>query len=230
MFRGGRNGTRAGCRESGPLRTGFEQPASFYMDAYRSYQTAVAALLSSPPASDLELVNARAKLFEHRARARWALSARGVESVPYALEMLKSTDLEEREDARGILGRIGGDDRVIEALTDALEGATDSESVENLTIALGATGNLNATPVLVRILRHPETDEVIKSWAMESIGRIAQRRFDHSEDPNEAMQAWLETNGYRTLVAYTNAGIPEISDLPEDKDNEEQIGPIELSS
>jgi hypothetical protein len=206
-LRGGRNTGGVGCQANHPVRSGFDEPASFYMDAYRSYQTALAHLRESPPESEVDLANQRARLHTHRVRARWALAVRGVESAAFAVEMLGGVELEEREDARGILSRIGEDDRVIDVLNQALARATTREEFEHLTVALGATGNLKATPVLIRILRHPETDESTRSAAMMSIGRIAKRRFDHAEDPQAALQGWLDANGYRSLVVYGRADL-----------------------
>ncbi|MFZ0668155.1 MAG: hypothetical protein WAM97_20580 [Acidimicrobiales bacterium] len=206
-FRGGRDTQREGCQADGAVRVGFDEHASFYMDAYRSYQTAMALLRECPPESEVDLANQRAKLFTHRVRARWALAVRGAESVPFAVEMLKGFDLEEREDGRGILSRIGDDDRVIDTLNVALSHASSREEFESLTVALGATGNLKATPVLIRILRHPDTDESTRSAAMMSIGRIAKRRFDHALDPQAALQGWLDANGYRSLVVYGRADL-----------------------
>jgi len=206
-FHGGRNDESAGCKESGPARSGFDYPASFYMDAYRSYQSAMAALLESPPANEIDRLKARSLLYEHRARARWALATRGVESIPFALEMLRSSEQDERDDARRLFNRMGEDEQVLGALIVALEKSEEPDEIESLTVALGATGNPKAAPSLVRVLRHPGIHDQTRSSAIKSLGRIAERRFDQADDPEGALNAWLQSSGHWSLVSYANADL-----------------------
>jgi hypothetical protein len=239
-FRGGKGEPHAArCNESGPLRTGVSYQASFYMDAYRAYQAAMASLGSGPPLKDMDLVAARAKLFEHRVRARWALAARGLESLPFALQMLRSADIDERDDARGILARMGSDDEVMDALLLELRQATEPGIFGEIIVAIGATGNTRAIPVLVAILRDPAVDQASKSATIRSLGKLAQRRFDQSEDPLAALNAWLDTNGYVSIPVGLPK-IPQISTLrqsadrstlyPFDEPVEPLDEPVELTS
>jgi hypothetical protein len=232
-FRGGKGEPRvARCNESGPLRSGFTYHASFYMDAYRAYQAAMASLNSGPPLKEMDLVAARAKLFEHRARARWALAARGLESLPFALQMLRSADIDERDDARGILARMGSDDEIVDALLFELRQASEPGVFAEIIVAIGATGNTRVIPVLVAILRDPAVDQPSKFAAIRSLGKLAQRRFDQSDDPLSALNAWLETNGY-VSVPVGLPKIPQISNLRQNADRPTLYSldePVELTS
>jgi len=212
-FRGAKGDLHpASCDESGAVRSGFSYPASFYMDAYHAYQSAMTALTANPALKEMDLTTARAKLFEHRARARWALATKGLEALPFALQMLHSSDMDERDDARGILCRMGTDDEVVDTLLDALRDTADPEILADLIVALGATANARAIPALVSILRNPAMIDFHKSAAIKSLGKLAQRRFDQTEDPFASLNAWLEANGYSSLPVGTPK-IPQIATL-----------------
>jgi hypothetical protein len=177
------------------------------MDAYRSYQAA-AALKSGRLTTESERRSGWALLRERRARATWALANGGEESVAFALQMLRSTDLDERADARLIFCQMGCIDQLVDSLIASLCRATDSESVADLTVALGEMRNSRAIPVLRSVLDSGVADTGTKCLAVASLGMLAQRRFDRSDDPEKAARAWLDANGHRT-------GFPPLDLAPE---------------
>jgi hypothetical protein len=154
----------------------FPYPSSFYMDAYRSYQSAAGTLRSQTRANGKEVAGVGDRLFEQRARAKWALVCRGIESVPYAVQMLRSSDPEEREDGRVILELIGGDDEVVRSLATLLDETTDADLAGNVVSLLGELKNAGAVPRLTAIVLDSASDVAVKQAAMRSLGILAQSR------------------------------------------------------
>jgi hypothetical protein len=147
------------------------------MDAYRSYQTAAGTIRSRVQANSKELVGAGDRLFEQRARAKWALVCRGIESVPYAVQMLRSADPEERDDGRVILELIGGDDEVVHSLVALLDETSDAELSGYVVALLGELRNAGAVPRLTAIVLDSASDVAVKQAAMRSLGILAQTRL-----------------------------------------------------
>jgi hypothetical protein len=58
--------------------------------------------------------------------------------------------------------------------------------------------NSRAIPVLRSVLDSDVADTRTKCLAVASLGMLAQRRFDRSDDPEKAARAWLDANGHRT--------------------------------
>ncbi len=190
----------------------FAYPASFYIDAYRAYQAAVRALESGLLNGEVERSAARAQLRERRARAICALATGGEESVPFALRMLASTDVDERADARGVFRQMGCRDQVVDSLIASLCDAEDIDTITAITVCLGEMGNARAIPSLEALLGSSLFDAHTRSLAITSLGKLAQRRFDRSEDPEGAARAWLEANGYGSaLVSRTEPASEHIA-------------------
>lgn len=126
----------------------------------------------------------------------WAVAAGGVESIPFAVQMLCSADLDERDDARGIFRQMGGRDQVVDSVIALLGQANDEDTIASITVALGEMMNRRAIPSLGAVLGSSRTDPNTRWLAITSLGRLAQRRFDRSDDPEAAAFAWLRDNGY----------------------------------
>ncbi len=199
----------AGRHVSESHRERFAYPPSFYIDAYRSYQAAAAAVRSDPLRTEDEFSAARAQLRERRARATWALAHGGVESIPFALQMLRSVDVEERDDARGIFRQMGCRDQLVDSLIGSLSRTNDPEVLATITQALGEMRNSRAIPVLGSVLDSGLGDPRLRWLAVTSLGKLAQRRFDRSQDPEESARAWLHSNGYRRRPGPPHDAEPE---------------------
>ena len=137
-----------------------------------------------------------ASAFRLRVEAQWGLIACGTDAIPYALRMLTSPDAEIREDAGGILGQLGKSDEVVEGVLAALEGETDDQARDSLVIAIGELGDPRGIPMLAKLIRSPETDGDTRFTAVQSLGRLARRRFDKQEDPARAAIRWLDGQGH----------------------------------
>ena len=191
--------------EPGTIR--FVYSSSFYIDAYRSYQAAATAVTSERFKSEAQRCAARTQLRERRARATWALANGGEESLPFTLQMLCSADVGERDDARGILRQMGCRDQVVDSLITSLRHANDPGTVTSIILALGEMKNTRAIASLGSVLSSSLVDTNTKRLAISSLGNLAQRRFDRSEDPEGAALAWLDANGYGSaLVGRSEAG------------------------
>ncbi len=179
------------------------------MDAYRSYQAAAAAFRSEPLKTEDERSTARAQLRERRARAMWALANGGAESIPFVLQMLRSADVDERDDARGVFRQMGCSDQLVDSMIRSLSRSGDPGAVAAITVVLGEMRNSRAIPILGGVLDSDVADPRIRWLAVTSLGKLAQRRFDRSEDPEQAARSWLDSNGYRHRFVATGEPEPE---------------------
>ena len=197
------------CGQAGPSsnqRFGFS--ALFYFDAYGSYRSSVQAsdYLSHDPETDT--FDLRALMPERRARVKLAIASKGPESLPFVLEMLRSTDPEESQDAKDVLALMGGDIQVTDSLVESIATATDLDTVTALVTALGATRNTRSVPYLARILRAPGIDDGTMRAAVASLGQLINRPLGDTVDPFVAAVTWLAENGYES-VPVVEASPPE---------------------
>lgn len=187
----------------------FCYPTSFYMDAYRSYQAAAATVKAGPLKTESERSAAWEHLRERRTRATWALANGEEESIPFALQMLRSSDSDERADARVIFRQMGCRDQLVDSLVASLCRQSDPAAVADMTVALGEMRNEKAVPILRSVLDSDFADAGTRWLAVSSLGKLAQRRFDRSDDPEQAARAWLDANGYRSGFAHLPETEPE---------------------
>jgi hypothetical protein len=176
----------------------FTSPAPFYLDAYRSYRATADSVVGSRSNAELDPFGVVAQLPERKARVKLAIASKGTEAIPFLLEMLRSPDHEERDDARGVIALMGSDGRVVDSLTESVANATDAETTEALAVALGATENQLSIPCLARILGAPGVDGATAQAALTSIAALTNQRFEDSANPKAAALDWLRVNGYRS--------------------------------
>lgn len=189
------------------LEERFDQPASFYVAAYHSSRSTLGCNAQS---SLLCAAAAHSRLFEHRARAKWALVNRGAESVTFLLDMLAGDDPAVRDDARSVLRQLASNDEVVRVLMDLLDSEPAPDRLVAAIDALGTMRDPRAVSPLVRMVHDPNADGSVVSVALESLGRIALRRFDRSEDPLGALDGWLATQGHAPVATAARAIHPPI--------------------
>jgi hypothetical protein len=148
--------------------------------------------------AELDPFGVVAQLPERKARVKLAIASKGTEAIPFLLEMLRGADVEERDDARGVISLMGGDARVVYSLTESVAGATDAETTRALAVALGATENPLAIPCLARVLGAAGVDAATAQAALTSISALTNQRFEDSTNPKAAALDWLQENGYRS--------------------------------
>lgn len=130
--------------------------------------------------------------FRRRAHAAWGLIARGPEAVPYALDLLRRTEPEAREDGATILSGIGTDERAVDHVLARLGSEQDAAAKDALILAVGRLGSRKAIPVLASIIRDAMADGDTRWTAVESLGMIVRKRFLQQERPLQAAIAWLD--------------------------------------
>jgi HEAT repeat protein len=133
-----------------------------------------------------------AEAFERRVEATWGLIGCGADAIPYAIDMLKSSDAEIREDAGGILGALGREPEVVDAVIAALQSETDCQARDSLVVALGELGDRRAISHLASLIRSEDTDGDTRFTAAQSLGRLVGRRFDRGADAVSEATAWLD--------------------------------------
>ena len=95
------------------------------------------------------------------------------EVVPFLLEKLYSPDPTIRMSAAAALGWIG-DERAVSGLIDMMAETEDPQLLSHIAEALGKLRNLEAVPVLIYSLRHP--NDWVRMRAARSLGRLADAR------------------------------------------------------
>jgi hypothetical protein len=199
----------SGCGQAGPSSNHrFAFSASFYFDAYGSYRSSVRTSNTLSHDAETGTFDLRAQIPERRARVKLAIASKGSESLPFVLEMLRSTDSEESQDAKDVLSLMGGDTQVTDSLIDSIASATDLDTVTALVTALGATRNTRSVPYLARILRAPGIDEATLKAAVASLGQLINRQLGETDEPYVAALGWLAENGYES-VPVVEASAPE---------------------
>jgi hypothetical protein len=142
------------------------------MAAYREYQISVAAINSQASMSDRERSSARIRLFEQRSRARWALAARGAESLPFAVQMLRSSDSIESEDGRALLGLVVKEDDAADFLVGMLADSEDPELSCYLVTLLGDQPQVRTSSLLTAVVSDPDARAETKQAAKEALALL----------------------------------------------------------
>jgi len=130
----------------------------------------------------------------------WALIARGAESVPFAMQMLASSDSDIREGGAGVLqgiGRAGAE--TIDAAVSQLRVESDIQVRDVLIGALGAMRNPRAIPVLAELVGDSELDDDSLHGAIEALGKVVRIRFLKREDPLAAALEWIANHPDKTM-------------------------------
>lgn len=159
----------------------YRDSPAYYADMHRQFREA-----TSKRGHDAGLE------FGRRVHSCWGLVAQGQASIPYVLEMLRSDHGDAREDAAGVLAAIGKDPEVERALIQQLRVEDGIVARDGIILALGAMRSRPAIPVLAALIRDETTDGDTRWTVMESLARIARRRFDKQPDPIAAAIAWLD--------------------------------------
>ena len=129
--------------------------------------------------------------FQARVMASWGLIARGAASLPFLARMLRSPSADIREDAAGAYGWLArSEPAVVDELLLALESESDVQAQDSMICALGELKDKRALPALARMLRDDAIDGETRSLVVESLGKIARRRFDKQSDPERAAMEW----------------------------------------
>jgi hypothetical protein len=139
----------------------------------------------------------RAMEFARRVHGTWGLIAKGAESIPHALAMLRSKDSDAREDGAAVLGEIGKNGEVVEELLSALASELDTQARDSVILALGRMRNRGAIPALAALIEDESTDGDTRWTAVESLGRIVQKRFLAQPEPVAAAVTWLKRHPRR---------------------------------
>lgn len=132
------------------------------------------------------------KAYGIRVLCTWAIGAKGPEGVPFALELLRSSDSERREDATSVFLGIGKAHGVANALVERLRSETDTQARDGIIVALGRIRAREAIPALAAVLRDPAADGDTRSSVVDSLGQIARKRFAKRPDPEGEALRWAD--------------------------------------
>lgn len=178
-----------------PMPDYFDKPAAYYAEMLNS-AIALYDARPRPAQGDVELI------YPCQVAATWGLIFRGKDSIPFALDLLKSPVAEGRETAAAVLAEVGRDESVVTELLLAFDaecaktnnGETGADTLETLDSMLCAFGRMKAKRTIqsvANVLANPNADGDTRHLAAESLGRIVGRRFDKRAEPIAEALAWL---------------------------------------
>ncbi len=105
------------------------------------------------------------KWWKTRVAAERGLISCGAEAIPYAVELLANRDPEIREDGAAVLGALGEDERVVDALLGALQREDEDQPRDVMIIGLGRLRNKKAIPFLVPRRTATRASQRSSRWA-----------------------------------------------------------------
>jgi HEAT repeat protein len=130
--------------------------------------------------------------------ASWGLIARGAESIPFAIRLVRSKDRDEKEMGANVFCGFQMGERAPEVLQHviaALEHETDRLVIDSLIGALGHLRSRDAIPVLAKFIRNDQEDGDTRWEAAVSLGKIVHKRFaKDGQNAIENAMAWLNQN------------------------------------
>lgn len=171
-----------------PVASDGQPDLSYYTDSPDYY-----AAMHARALRDLDDRSVDSRLtFARQVHACWGLIANGAASIPFALEMLKSSESEAREDGAAVLAEVGRDQSVVQNLLDTLRSEEDAQARDGIVLALGTIRSKAAMPALVRIVEDESADGDTRWCAVEALGKIVRRRFLSQGDPIRAALDWIE--------------------------------------
>jgi hypothetical protein len=97
-----------------PVREHFDKPAAYYAEMLSS-AIALYDAQPRPAQGDVELI------YPCQVAATWGLICRGKDSIPFALDLLKSPVPEGRETAAAVLAEVGRDESTVTELLSAFD-------------------------------------------------------------------------------------------------------------
>jgi HEAT repeat protein len=169
-----------------PEYSQFTEPASAY---YERYLSAIAAWKG---VKDMDIAS---EVWTNQVMAAWGLLARGAESLPFAMQLIRHQHEDAREQGAFILGYLGKDQAIVDQLLKMLDTEIDDVVRDSVIIALGQMRSKLAIATLAKILRDPNANFDTRWTAGESLGRIVHRRFGKAGGSvlDEAIK-WLDAH------------------------------------
>lgn len=146
-----------------------------YTESLAYYQEMYGAFLAS---SQRHLTARDSNLaWRQRVHGTYGLIARGAESIPYALRLLRDVNPDAREDAATILKEVGPTPGSVDVLIAALSDERDEVALTAIIDALGATRSPRALELLQEWAARPDFDTDMRETLDRSIARL---RHEHA--------------------------------------------------
>jgi hypothetical protein len=192
-----------------PILSHFTQPVRRYVELYeqhlafdRVYEKHLKYRWHDWSAWPQWMYEAATNMYDKNLLAVWGMIAKGAESVPNGLELLRRDEPDARADGASVLGAVGRQESIVDEVIAAAEALwlvsnpdrETLEAVDSMIIALAQLRNRRAIPLLARIIRSGATDGDTRWTAAEALGTIVRRKFKHPDPVSQAL-AWLEKNG-----------------------------------
>lgn len=145
-----------------------------YTESLAYYQAMYGAFLASSaqrlPKRDGDLA------WRQRVHGTYGLIARGAESIPYALRLLRDASPDAREDAATILREVGPAPAAADALLEALAGEADPVTLTAIIECLGTTRSRRALEALQNLSSRSSIDVDMRASLERSIARLRRKQ------------------------------------------------------
>jgi hypothetical protein len=181
--------------KNGPELSYYTESPTYY---YKLIDDCVKYFKDKPKGATKEDKNKALIAYRRMVHATWGLIARGAESLPYALQLSKSSNRDKNQAANSVWGWLRKEVRVytiIETLRLQLANEKELQKVVEIIECLGYLRNQKAIEIISPYLLNSSEDKEIQLKSAIAIGMIAHKRFDKTEKSDETIQLainWLE--------------------------------------
>ena len=139
-----------------------------------------------------------------RLDAMWGLIAKGVEAIPYALNLLSREEIETRTDGAIVLGWVSRTDAtrdeaaaaISEAIKCELVSMHQHEALDTMVQTLHQLGSNIAIPILGQLINDRDDDSVTIWMAIGALSDIIGKPLLEEDDPATAARQWLIEHDY----------------------------------
>lgn len=182
---------------TGPDLSYYTESAAFYYDLIVESSPHLKDKQQAVTDADREMASIA---YNRIVNATWGLIARGAESVPLALRLLRSNDRDHREAAANVFCGLRAPKRlpdVLKHLHAVVSDEHDHLVLDSLLAVLGNLQSRDSIPVLAQYILDDSIDDDTRDTAASSLGQILKKRFDRTNaGAVNAACDWLVAHGY----------------------------------
>jgi hypothetical protein len=172
---------------------------SYYVESAEFYYNLIVESAKHFKGKQREVIRAELEMSaiasERSVNATWGLSARGPESIPFALALFRSKDSDHRAAATSVFTGWRDAARLpsmLQYVHAALRDEKDRSLIDPLIATLGELRSRESIPVLARYVCDTSEPIDIRNAAAIALGRVVHKRFDKSgADAVLAASEWL---------------------------------------
>jgi hypothetical protein len=185
----------------GPALSYYTESAKYYYDLIVASASYLKDATPGRSQAQIDADREMASIANNRiVNASWGLIARGSDAIPFAVQLLRSNDRDQREAAANVFAGLRQPERLASILPQihrVLESERDRLVIDSLLSVLGTLRSRGSIPTIARFVLDEAEDPDTRDTAAASLGQIVRKTF-HKPNTNPVRSAcdWLADNGY----------------------------------